>query len=441
MNYTSKVKKILKNCINDISMNKDKYLVNPQKDFSRTKKLSFESIINSVIAMGGQALSKEIMDIWDYRPEAPTASAFVQRRSQISPSRFEDLFDSFNKQIHPDKLYMGKYHLIAIDGSDTVIAYDKNDTQTFNPTKADKPVCMLHVNAAFDLMNKVYTGIQIQNVATENENKSFCYFVSQSAYQKHSAIFIVDRGYESYNNMAHVFEANQYFLIRIKDITSQTGIAYKFNFPDDSFDISITMNLTKKQSYDIIHSQDPSVRWLPSNVTFDFLDKPHSRCSPAVFYHLPIRFVRFKISDNSYELIATNLPDYLFSSQDIMNLYNKRWGIETSFRNLKYSVGLSSFHSRKRELIYQEIFARFLFFNFAQIVISHVTIRNSSRKFAYMVNFSNAVPILRRFFLDKLAPNRTDTLIQLFISPIRPGRNHPRKTRPKGVISFIYRIA
>ncbi len=36
------------------------------------------------------------------------------------------------------------------------------------------------------------------------------------------------------------------------------------------------------------------------------------------------------------------------------NLYASRWGIETSFRDLKYSIGLVNFHAKKKEGILQE---------------------------------------------------------------------------------------
>lgn len=37
----------------------------------------------------------------------------------------------------------------------------------------------------------------------------------------------------------------------------------------------------------------------------------------TVIYELPVRIVRFKISDDSYEVIATNLSEDLFSSDDL----------------------------------------------------------------------------------------------------------------------------
>ena len=56
-----------------------------------------------------------------------------------------------------------------------------------------------------------------------------------------------------------------------------------------------------------------------------FLQK---KSEPTVIYELPVRIVRFKISDDSYKVIATNLSEDLFSSDD-----------------LKYTVGLRYFHA------------------------------------------------------------------------------------------------
>lgn len=81
------------------------------------------------------------------------------------------------------------------------------------------------------------------------------------------------------------------------------------------------------------------------NCTFDFLPSKNKKSEPTVIYELPVRIVRFKISDDSYEVIATNLSEDLFFSDDLKMLYSMRWGIETSFRDLKYTVGLRYFHA------------------------------------------------------------------------------------------------
>ena len=73
--------------------------------------------------------------------------------------------------------------------------------------------------------------------------------------------------------------------------------------------------------------------------------------------------VRLEVEEGKYETLVTN-TDY--SVQELKNLYASRWGIETSFRDLKYSVGLVNFHAKKKEGILQEIFARFTNFNFCR---------------------------------------------------------------------------
>ena len=64
--------------------------------------------------------------------------------------------------------------------------------------------------------------------------------------------------------------------------------------------------------------------------------------------------MRLKITDDTYECIITNLDRNEFSIDDIKDLYNKRWGIETSLKEAKYALELNALHSKKRKLIQQE---------------------------------------------------------------------------------------
>ena len=77
-------------------------------------------------------------------------------------------------------------------------------------------------------------------------------------------------------------------------------------------------------------------------------------------YELSFRILRFPISTSTYECIVTNLPLDEFPVERIKTLYNARWSIESSFRKLKYTIGLSNFHAYKPEYVKQEIWARLL---------------------------------------------------------------------------------
>lgn len=57
-----------------------------------------------------------------------------------------------------------------------------------------------------------------------------------------------------------------------------------------------------------------------------------------------------------------------------------RWGIETSFRELKYSVTLLHLHSKKVDFIYQEIFAKLIMYNFCQMITQSVVIQQGEKE-------------------------------------------------------------
>lgn len=156
---------------------------------------------------------------------------------------------------------------------------------------------------------------------------------------------------------------------------------------------------------------------------------------------IPRHIVRFPISNDTSETIITNLDADRFPPSELKQLYAMRWGIETSFRDLKYTVGLQHFHAKKTEFVQQEIFARLTMYNFYELITQSVVIQQKSRKYPYKVNFSAAVHICREFFLHDLTPSRVEALLTKFISPVRPGRSSPRKLKNKHPFGFTYRVA
>ena len=69
-------------------------------------------------------------------------------------------------------------------------------------------------------------------------------------------------------------------------------------------------------------------------------------------------------------------------------MYHLRWGIETSFRELKYAVGLINFHAKKVDYIKQEIFARLTMYNYCEAIITQFLIKQTRNKKVYQVNFT-----------------------------------------------------
>ena len=119
-----------------------------------------------------------------------------------------------------------------------------------------------------------------------------------------------------------------------------------------------------------------------------------------------------------------------------------RWSEETSFRELKYTIGLINWHSSKYDGILQEINAHMILYNFCELVTSHAMVKKSKNaKHVYKINFAIAVNICRAYL--KHSGNETETmlLIQKYLTPVRYNRKYPIPLRPKRNRDFMYRVA
>lgn len=436
------VKSILRNCIHDLNECKEYFTARPLKDFTRAGKLPFNQIIESILCMGAGSLRNEMLDYFGFREDIATTSAFVQKRAKILPEAFESLFDLFTKRISESKFetYCG-FRLFAVDGSDFLTAANPDDPDSYFPgTENQKPYNLLHLNALYDVIQHIYVDAQLQKSRCSDECGALVSMTDRSLLK--SVLLLADRGYESYNVLAHIQEKGWKFLFRIKN--GNGGIVSGLDLPNESiFDVPFTLNLTSKQSNEVkmLLTDKNHFKFIPNTTRFDFLPKHSKWHDPAVFYPLSFRIVRFPISENTFETIITNLDADSFPPAEIKKLYAMRWGIETSFRELKYTVGLQHFHAKKTEFVHQEIFARLTMYNFYELITQSVVIHQKSRKYAYKVNFSAAVHICRQFFLSDLSPSRVEALISRFISPVRPGRSNPRKLKNKRPFGFTYRVA
>ncbi len=280
----------------------------------------------------------------------------------------------------------------------------------------------------------------VQKRRCSDESGALTDMVDRSAIE--NALLLADRGYESYNNLAHIQEKEWKYLIRIKDNT--VGIVSGLTLPKASeFDIPFSLKLTRKKTNEVkeLFKDKDHYKSVASSQRFDYLPQKSRKHDPTVFYMLSFRIVRFPISDTQCETIITNLDAKSFPLAEIKRTYAMRWGIETSFRDLKYTLGLLHLHTKKVEFVLQKIFAILTMYNFCELITLSVAIQQGQRKHAYKVNFSDAVLICFEFFLRNVPPPDVEVLLLKYISPIRPGRKDTRKPTQKAAFSFSYRVA
>lgn len=410
----------------------------PGHDFTRNGKLPLEKLITFILSLKGGPLASELMDHFGCSADIASVPAFVKRRGRLLPEAFSFLFHLFVERTQLSTLFHG-FRLLAVDGSDLHIPTDPDDTDSFFPGKDDsKPYNLLHLDALYDLMSHTYLDASVSPKRLSDECRALCDMVDR-ADLSHPAIILADRGYESYNVLAHILQKGWKFLIRVKNGVG--GIVSGLPIPNsEEFDIQVNLSLTRKQTNQAkaLALASPFFKILSSDTVFDFLPIKNRKSVPVPPFQLHFRVVRFKLSDNSVETVITNLD---FSPDQLKQLYAMRWGIETSFRELKYTVGLLHFHAKKAEHIYQEIFARLIMYNFSELITSSVIIRKADNKYAFKANFSAAVHVCRQFFLRNVSPSDVEAVICRNVTPVRPGRNSPRNLSVKRAVSFTYRVA
>ena len=185
---------------------------------------------------------------------------------------------------------------------------------------------------------------------------------------------------------------------------------------NDEFDIDITQIFSRKNTKT---TKNAGYKWMPVNQVFDYLPRKSDKT-----YELSFRIIRFPIGSNSYEIIITNLDRNIFDVKKIKEIYHLRWGIETSFRELKYAIGLTSFHARKPDFIKQEIYARLLLYNYCELITTYVIKQMKNNDKTKQVNFTIAIYICREYLRNKrnLSPPDVINLIEKHVLPVRPGR-------------------
>ena len=136
------IKDVLLSEIRAVAAKPEEFCYDPHRDFTRKRKLSFESMLKSIIGMGSKSLTNEMIDLFQASSEMPSASAFVQKRAKIKPEALKSVFDRFTQKmltIPSDEMI-----ILAVDGSDIQIATNPQDESSyFQGTNGQKPYNLL----------------------------------------------------------------------------------------------------------------------------------------------------------------------------------------------------------------------------------------------------------------------------------------------------------
>ena len=306
----------------------------------------------------------------------------------------------------------------------------------------------VHLVALYDLMSRKYVDAEIQPARLKNEFSAICQLCKRQKNDGIKRLLIADRGFPSYNFYANAVHAGTSYLVRLSEATAKSvvGGSQRLDELGGDFDISLILHLVRhKRKRQYLHQNDLSnYRYIAPDTQFDFLDP-----SKEGEIDIAIRIVCVKLPDGSCEYLATNLDKSTLPTNILKDIYMLRWGIETSFRFLKLTLGAEFFHARKRERIVQEIWSRMILYNFCMEIANHAEAERKAKtqqtncKYVYTLNISESLKACRDYLLlSKCVQRQTDLvgwILKAAYCPIRKGRNFKRKPVSRGARSFNYR--
>ena len=435
MDSCTKIKSNFLSIIQEMKSHIHDFVMDPDKHFLRNRKLNFDTMLKMTLLLEGSSINGELYDFFEAQPTVPSASAFCQQRAKIRPEAFRYIFDEFNSRYSSCPTYRG-YRLLACDGSECLFFSDKKQEKYHASCNAYATMNAIHLNALYDILGHRYVDVVLQPKRLKSENRAFCTMIDRlNIPEAQKVIFIADRGYEAYNQLVHIKKKNMYFLIRVKD-HPQNGILTGFEYPDEpEFDCIYPITLTRSCSTQKAYESSRVYKRISTAHVYDYMDELDQQD-----YDLDLRVVRIRLDNGEYESLITNLPSTTFSITGLKKLYNMRWGIETSFRDLKHTIQLTHFHGKKAEFIQQEIYARLAIYNFCAIIRQTLKLKKETAVHTYEINFRMLVKTCRIFLKEPRSNVWVETMLKKYLLPVRPGRRYRRKNVHKGIISFLYRI-
>ncbi len=393
--------------------------------FIRERKMGFTKLIKYILNKKGLTTNMEINNFYDSinEEETITSQSLLDQRLKLNPEVFVSLNNDYLKMFYQEhkeevKLYKG-YLLKAIDGSDFEIPNTNEAKKVYGivgtkVTDKDNTIARATVSTSYDVLNKyIIEGFILPYRTSENKSSLKHIEHDQEITSDYRTIYIMDRGYISIEFMLSCIKNNIKFLIRL-DSKAYQKEREKIKTKDEYIDLEYTNNRLKRRHY-----QSEEIRLYAKKIKSSRL-----------------RIVTHILNTGEVEQLITNLDINEFTYNNIVELYGKRWGIETLYYSLKWKLKTEKFTSSFKTIIEQDFFSSILVFNMISSMTKEAEEKIEKRKYKHemTVNENMAIGLFKNEMIKIMLEEdenkrlkRYDKLIEKMAKykiPIRKNRKY-----------------
>lgn len=297
--------------------------------FTRLRKMSFCDMVYFIIGAKRRCVQHELDEFFKQKgTESMSRQAFAKAREKIKPEAIRVIneglvanFEKYDESIETIR----DLRVFAVDGSLIDLPENSNlrDEFGFTTGSNNSSHCKGRAMIAVDLLNHICPYGELINLSVGETTKMHDisdYFADWKTYK--NCIFVLDRAYPSLQLFKRIEGNNQFYLMRsaasfYKEIVNTTE-------PDQ------TVTIKRRNEY------------------------------------ATVRVIKFPLSSGVVEILVTNLPQ-IFSYEELVSLYAKRWGIETKYHYIKNVELLECFTGESVTAVMQDFYAGILMLNIAAI--------------------------------------------------------------------------
>jgi hypothetical protein len=259
--------------------------------------------------------------------EAVHRSSVTKARAKLSWTAFEQVHQeavrlAYELWPHAEEDTWLGLSVFAIDGSKYRLPASDELRQAFDPDsgldhpgKGHYPYCL--VSTVYDVFRRLPIARSVRPIAEANEREEVKALLPLIP---PGGVLLFDRGYPSYDLIAY--------------LTRYYSGYWLFRCPAQSTFPAVEAFVRSGQSQALI-----ALRYSKTQT-------------------VTVRAIRLVSPDGTVSVLLTNLIEASrFSTEAVIALYFRRWGVETQYRDEKTSLEIETFHSQTENGIRQELFA------------------------------------------------------------------------------------
>lgn len=393
--------------------------------FTRKRKMPLEDLLTFTLTQKGKTLSMEINNYFrniNKRENRITKQAFSKQRMKLNPEVFVQLGREYVETIYDDCEYktLKDYIITAVDGTVLEIPDTKELRKVYDcergDNKHDMRVARARVSGIYDVLNDIMIDAQIgQYTASEKELGLRNILNMVNMFKDKKIMIIFDRGYISAELLLILLKLDVTFLFRVQSGRYEDEKA-SMKSNDDIVRFEINKSRKRRMSNEILQLAES-------------IDEIH------------IRSTKIILNTGEEEYLFSNIPFEDFNTDEIGNLYSKRWKIETAYDVIKNKLYVENFSGKKEIIIEQDFYAQMLLLNMIQDLKNDANRRLEAEgkkglKYDYKINMNVFIGTFKEYLIEIAIENdpiKSQMLYEYLIEeatenlvPIKDGRNFPR---------------